>query len=42
MMLVDYLPNEIPEGFFDLVRAEANQTNQSVEHVLASWRNTEK
>ena len=42
MMLVDYLPNEIPEGFFDLVRAEANQTNQSVEHVLARWRNTEK
>jgi len=42
MMLVDYLPNTIPEGFFDLVRAEANQTKKSVEHVLARWRNTEK
>lgn len=42
MMLVDYLPNIIPEGFFDLVRAEANQTKKSVKHVLAGLRNTEK
>jgi hypothetical protein len=37
-----YLPDKIPEGFFDLVRAEANQTRKSVKHVLARLRNTEK
>jgi hypothetical protein len=37
-----YLPDKIQEGFFDLVRAEANQTKKSVKHVLARLRNTEK
>jgi hypothetical protein len=42
MMLVDYLPNIIPEGFFDKARIEANQTKKSVKQVLARWINTEK